>query len=97
VAAKFKMATKTKFAYVAKKTLVSLRTFGQFDYFYRFWAGKNKKNKIPNFYRIFFSQKFKMAPIFNMVFFLATFSRNIKMQKFCIFFKKKLKKIRQEF
>jgi hypothetical protein len=32
MADKFKMATKTKFAYVAKKTLVRLRTFGQFNY-----------------------------------------------------------------
>jgi hypothetical protein len=32
MAAKFKMATKTIFAYVAKKTLVRLKTFGQFDY-----------------------------------------------------------------
>jgi hypothetical protein len=32
MAAKFKMATKTKFAYVAKKTLVRLRTFGQLNY-----------------------------------------------------------------
>jgi hypothetical protein len=32
MAAKLKMATKTKFAYVAKKTLVRLRTFGQFEY-----------------------------------------------------------------
>jgi hypothetical protein len=31
-AAKFKMATKTKLAYVAKKTLVRLRTFDQFNY-----------------------------------------------------------------
>jgi hypothetical protein len=32
MAAKFKIATKTKFANVAKKTLVRLRTFGQFEY-----------------------------------------------------------------
>jgi hypothetical protein len=32
MAAKFKMATKTKFVYVAKKTLVRLRSFGHFDY-----------------------------------------------------------------
>jgi hypothetical protein len=30
--AKFKIATKTNFAYVAKKTLVRLRTFGQLKY-----------------------------------------------------------------
>jgi hypothetical protein len=30
---KFKMATKTKFAYVTIKTLVYLRTFGQFANF----------------------------------------------------------------
>jgi hypothetical protein len=29
MAAKLKMATKTKFAYVAKKALVRLKTFGQ--------------------------------------------------------------------
>jgi hypothetical protein len=51
VVAKFKMATRTKFVYVAKKTLVRLRTFGQFD-FYRFWAKKNKK-------KIFGSSKIK--------------------------------------
>jgi hypothetical protein len=32
MAAKLKMATKTKFAYVAQKTLVRLRIFGQFNY-----------------------------------------------------------------
>jgi hypothetical protein len=32
MAAKVKMATKTKFAYVGKKTFVRLRTLGQFDY-----------------------------------------------------------------
>jgi hypothetical protein len=31
IAAKFKMATKTLFAYVATKTLVCLKTFGQFE------------------------------------------------------------------
>jgi hypothetical protein len=41
MAAQFKMATKTKFAFVEKKTLVGLKTFGDFDYAsYRFWAGK---------------------------------------------------------
>jgi hypothetical protein len=37
MAAKFKMATKNKFAYVAKKTLVRFRMFGrsQFHQFYR--------------------------------------------------------------
>jgi hypothetical protein len=52
MAAKLKMATKTKFAYVAKKTLVRLRTFGPIqlcvfidfgasEYFFNFFAAQN--------------------------------------------------------
>jgi hypothetical protein len=41
MAAKLKMATKTKFTYVAKKTLVRLRTFGVFI---DFGLEENKKN-----------------------------------------------------
>jgi hypothetical protein len=51
----FKMATKIKFAYVAKKTLVRLRTFSQFNYAIE----KNKKKYLK-------APKSKMAAQFNM-------------------------------
>jgi hypothetical protein len=35
MARKFKMATKSKFAFVAKKTLVRLKIFGQFNYVFQ--------------------------------------------------------------
>jgi hypothetical protein len=55
MATKFKIATKTKFTYVAKKTLVHLRTYGQFNcVFNRIWAEKIKK--------IFGSSKIKNGP-----------------------------------
>jgi hypothetical protein len=60
MAAKFKMATKTKFASVAKKTLVRLKTFSQFNYaFYRFWAEKKNKKYSE-------APKSKMATQFKM-------------------------------
>jgi hypothetical protein len=48
---KFKMATKTQFAYVAKKTLFALRLF---------WAGKKYKNYLE-------APKLKMAARFKIV------------------------------
>jgi hypothetical protein len=47
MAAKFKMATKTQFAYVAKKTLVHLKVFGQLDYI-DFGPGKKLKKIFEN-------------------------------------------------
>jgi hypothetical protein len=49
MAAIFKMATKTKFAYVAKAKRISftLRLLpNSIMHFYRFWAEKKKKKKI---------------------------------------------------
>jgi hypothetical protein len=45
MAAKFKMANKTEFSYVAKQTLVRLKTFGQFnlDWKKKNWKLQNQK------------------------------------------------------
>jgi hypothetical protein len=66
VVAKFKMATRTKFAYVAKKTLVRIRTFGLFD-FYRFWAEKNKKKNIRKLQNQIWPLNSRWPPTFDLL------------------------------
>jgi hypothetical protein len=57
----FKMVTKTKFAHVAKKTLVALGLLtNSIMFFNRFWAGKKYKKYLE-------APKLKMATQFKML------------------------------